>query len=139
MFDVKPCTSINVSDCGAACMVSFLGYYGEEVTLEDMIKECNVSLSGSTAKDLMDCGKKHGLDMKAFKMDAADAIKNDRPSICWWKYNHWVVLCGLEDDGKVVICNPSRGRYGVSPALFKAFFSGVALTNGEPADLPEEG
>jgi len=138
MFDVKPTTSKKAADCGACCMVSLLGYYGEEVTLDDMVKECHVSLGGSSAKDLMVVGRNHGLDMKAWKMSAEDAIRNDRPTICWWKYNHWVILCGLDDDGKVVICNSSRGRYAMSQSLFKAFYSGIALSNGIPEDLPDD-
>jgi len=67
----------------------------------------------------------------------SEGLRSDRPSIIWWEYDHWCVLCGLDDEGKVVICNPSRGRYGMSKALFASFFSGVALSNGVPEDLPE--
>lgn len=138
MFDVKPTTSTNISDCGACAMTSLLKYYGVEVTLEQMIKDCNVSIGGSTGKDLLQAGRKHGLDMKAWKMPAEDMIKNDRPTVAWWKYNHWVVCCGIDDEtGKVIICNSTRGRYGVSKSLFKAFFSGIALSNGVPEDLPD--
>lgn len=137
MYDVKPTTSRRSTDCGAACMVSFLEYYGVETTLEDMIKECNIQISGCSAKDLMDAGRNHGLpEMKAYKMDAEELVRQDRPAICWWKYNHWVIFCGMDGD-KVVICNPSRGRYGLSASLFRAFYSGISVWNGEPHDLPE--
>lgn len=133
MYDVKPTTITKGNTCGAACMVSFLDYYDVKVTLEEMIKECNVTIAGSTGKTLMQVARNHGLtEMKAFKMDAEEVAVQDRPSICWWKYNHWVICCGIDEDGKVVVCNPSRGRYGMSMALFKAFYSGVALFSGEP-------
>lgn len=149
-FDVKPCTSKNSTDCGAACMVSFLGYYGIDVTLEQMIKDCNVKVSGSTGKDLLVAGRKYGLDMTAWKEIGSDEdapegartidvkiLEQDRPSIVWWKYNHWVVCCGVNDEGKVVLCNPTRGRYSVSKSLFGAFYSGVSICNGVPQELPE--
>lgn len=136
MYDVKPCTSRNSTDCGAACMVSFLGYYGETVTLEQMLKECNIGVSGCSGKDLLVAGRAHGLDMKAYKTSGRDVLTIDRPAICHWKYSHWIVFCGLNDDNKAVIMNPSRGRYAVDTDLFEAYFSGTIITNGE---LPEEG
>ena len=137
MYDVTPCISQQASDCGAASMVAFLGYYGETVTLEDMRRECNVKISGCTGLDLKRVGNAHGLDMRAWHANDVDSVINtDRPSICHWKHNHWVICCGMNDAGKVVICNPSRGRYGVSKSLFSAFFTGTFLTNGEPEDIP---
>lgn len=150
-FDVKPTASRNSTDCGAACMTSFLAYYGVEKTLEEMIKECNTTVSGCTGKDLLVAGRKYGLDMTAWKeldSDDADApegtrvinvniLYQDRPAIVWWKYNHFVICCGVNEDGRVVLMNPSRGKYTVSKSLFKAFYSGISFCNGVPEWLPE--
>ena len=139
MFDVLPVTSPNPTDCGATCMKMLLAYYGEDVPLDDLIKECNTRIIGCTAKDLLRVGRTHGLDMKAFKMDAEELVRQDRPSIIWWKYSHFVVLCGQDDEGKVVICNPDLGRYRMSVATFASFFTEICLFNGEPSDLPTAG
>jgi len=135
MFDVLPVTSPAEVDCGPTCLKMLLAYYGEEISLEDLIVECNTRLIGCSAKDLLRVGKAHSLDMKAYSMDADELIRQDRPSIVWWKYNHWCVCCGTDDTGNVVICNPDRGRYRMSQGLFTAFYSGVALFNGEPHDI----
>lgn len=135
MFDVKVTTNKRLPACGAACMVSFLDYYGETVTMEEAEKECKVTIAGSTAKDLRDVMNAHGLDGRIFKTDTDGVINADRPSIIWWKYNHWCICCGLDENGKVVIMNPNRGRFGLSRSTFGAFYSGVAIFNGEPADL----
>lgn len=138
MYNVKPTTNRHIPACGAACMVSFLDYYGVHVTMEEMIKECNVSISGSTCKDLMDAARGRGLtDIKAFKMDGDEVARQDRPSIIWWKFNHWCVCCGMDGD-KVYICNPNRGLFGMSKETFKAFYSGVVIFNGEPHELLQE-
>lgn len=137
MFDVLPVTSPAQVDCGPTCLKMLLAYYGTEVSLEDLIKECNTRIVGCSAKDLMRVGKAHGLDMKAYQMDAEETIRQDRPSIVWWKYSHWCVCCGMDEAGNVVICNPDRGRYRMSQGIFKSFYSGVALFNGEPSDLEE--
>lgn len=137
MFDVLPVTSEKELDCGPTCLKMLLSYYGEDVNLEDLIEECNTRFIGCSAKDLMRVGKAHGLDMKAYQMDAEETIRQDRPSIVWWKYSHWCVCCGMDEAGNVVICNPDRGRYRMSQGIFKSFYSGVALFNGEPSDLEE--
>ena len=135
MFDVTPVTSIKPTDCGATCLKMLLAYYGTEVDLDKLIIECNTKLSGCTAGDLIRAGKAHGLDMKAYAMDAEELIRQDRPAIVWWKYGHWCVFCGTDEAGKVAICNPDRGRYRMSAELFTAFYTGISLWNGVPADI----
>jgi ABC-type bacteriocin/lantibiotic exporter with double-glycine peptidase domain len=137
MFDVLPVTSPNPTDCGATCMKMLLAYYGEDVPLENLIKECNTRIIGCTGKDLMRVGRAHGLDMHAYKMDAEELVRQDRPSIIWWKYSHFVVLCGQDDEGRIVICNPDIGRYRMSFSTFASFFTENCFFNGEPHDLPE--
>ena len=137
MFDVLPVTSPNPTDCGATCMKMLLAYYGEDVPLENLIKECNTRIIGCTGKDLMRVGRAHGLDMHAYKMDAEELVRQDRASIIWWKYSHFVVLCGQDNEGKIVICNPDIGRYRMSLATFSSFFTENCFFNGEPHDLPE--
>ena len=137
MFDVTPITSSKQTDCGPTCLKMLLAYYGEDVSLDDLIGECNTRLSGCTAGDLMRAGKAHGLDMKAYQMSAEELIRQDRPAIIWWKYNHWCVMCGRDANGEVSIANPDRGRYRLSAETFAVMYTGVALFNGEPEDLPE--
>lgn len=137
MFDVTPITSRKPTDCGATCLKMLLAYYGQDVPLDQLIKECNTSMVGCTGKDLLRAGRLHGLDMKAYKTDAEGMFEADRPCIVWWMYAHWVVYCGLDEDGKVVICNPDRGRYRVSKGTFASFYTNVAISNGEIGDLPE--
>lgn len=139
MFDVKPITSSKPTDCGATCMKMLLDYYGQDVPLDQLVEECNTSIVGCTGKDLLRCGRLHGLDMMAWKETAEDVLESDRPEIIWWMYCHWVVYCGLDEDGKVVICNPDRGRYRVSKSTFASFFTGVSVTNGAPEGAPMGG
>ena len=139
MFDVIPVTSPNPTDCGATCLKMLLAYYGQDVPLDELIRECNTRIVGCTGKDLMRAGRKYGLDMTAWKMDGDEVARQDRPAIIWWKYSHWCVCCGQDDEGKVVICNPDRGRYRMSMDTFLSFYTGIALFNGTPSDLPAAG
>lgn len=138
MFDITPVTSNKYMDCGATCMKMLLAYYGEDVDLDALIKECNTRMIGCSGTDLMRVARAHGLDAKTFQMDAEELIRQDRPAIIWWKYGHWCVFCGKDEAGNVAICNPDRGRYRMSQGIFTSFYSGVAIFNGEPVDLPED-
>jgi len=142
MFDVKPITSPKKLDCGPTCLKMLLEYYGVSVDLETLINECNVNLKGCTVGDIRRAGNAHGLDIRIYDSRAGaeyvDAlIKQDRPAIVWWRYNHFCVFCGKDSKGDIVICNPDRGRYSISEGSFRSMYSGVYLTNGEPEDLPE--
>jgi ABC-type bacteriocin/lantibiotic exporter with double-glycine peptidase domain len=112
-----------------------LEYYGVSVPLDQLIAECNTTMIGCSGKDLMLAGRNHGLDMKGWKTDAEAVIRQDRPAIVWWRFNHWVVFCGLDENGKVVICNPDKGRYRMSQGTFASFYTNICLTNGEPNEV----
>ncbi len=137
MYDVKLITSKADMDCGPASLAMLLDYYGTEVPLDDLIEECHVRIGGCTGKDLLQVGRAHGLDMTSWKMDADELIRQDRPGIVWWTYDHWLVMCGMNDKGDVVIANPSRGRYAIDPESFSKLYTGICLFNGEPETLPE--
>lgn len=138
MFDVIPVVSEKPTDCGATCLKMLLQYYGQDVDLDTLIADCNTRIIGCTARDVLRAGRKYGLNMVTYKMDAEELIEQDRPAIVWWMYNHFVLFCGKDEDGKVVICNPDRGRYRVSPSVFKSFYTEISLWNGEPKPIGGE-
>lgn len=137
MFDVTPVTSRREVDCGPTCLKMLLAYYGIGVPLDQLIAECGENVWGCTAKDLMVAGGLHGLGMTAYHVDADELLGLDRPSIIWWRRNHWCVLCGVRDDGRVEICQPDRGKFSVSKGSFESLYAGVAIFNGEPHDNGE--
>lgn len=142
MFDIKVVTSTAATDCGPCSLTSLLNYYGIDATLDDVKKKAPASLCGWSAGDILRAAKAFGLEeTKAYKSDADSVIETEAPCICFWSYNHWIVYCGLDDNGRVVICNPARGRYSIDLDFFKALFSGVCIygeavpsENGENAD-----
>lgn len=135
MFDVKPITSKVEVDCGATCLQMLLDFYGISVDLKTLTKDCETNFTGCTAGGVKRAGEKHGLEIKAYNMSAEELIKQDRPAIIHWRANHFCVFCGVNEEGKVVICNPDRGRYGLPRKFFESFYCGVALFNGNPNEL----
>lgn len=137
MFNIIPVVSSHPTDCGATCLKMLLSYYDIDVELSTLIEECNTNIVGCSARDILEAGRIHGLDMKPFKIDAAEVVNQDRPSIVWWKHHHFVICCGRDADGKVVIINPDLGQYRMTFGTFESFYSGIALFNGVPADIVE--
>ena len=135
MFDVKAKTSPKELDCGATCLQMLLDFYGIDVGLAELTSDCRTTLAGCTGTDLKRAGEAHGLQIKAYKMDAEEVLKMDRPSIIHWKHNHWCICCGTTENGDVVICNPDRGRYPIKRNTFDCYYTGVALFNGEPIEM----
>ena len=137
MYDVTPVTSPGQADCGPTCLKMLLAFYGQDVDLDALTRECKPRLIGCSGADLLRAGRAHGLDMRAYQMSAEELLRQDRPAIIWWIKNHWCVFCGQDGQGRAMICNPDRGRFGLDQGTFKALYSGIALFNGEPANLPE--
>lgn len=143
MYDVKPVTSPKPYDCGPTCLKMLLDYYGIDVPLEQLTRECAPTMVGTSAKTIMEVGRAHGLDMQTYSMDAAELVRQDRPAIVFWKYQHFVVFCGRDEDGRVSICNPDLGRYRMSEGTFATYATGidthpgqvVGIFSGEPITL----
>ena len=139
MYDIVPVTSDRETDCGATCLKMLLSYYGIEVPLDQLVRECNTRLIGCSGADILRAARLHEMpDVKAFKMDTAELIKQDRPAIIHWRHCHWIMFCGVDEDGKVVICNPDRGRYRLDAESFGVMYSGIAIFNGDPEDIPDQ-
>ena len=138
MYDVRPVTTPHNTACGPASLKMLLSYYGADVSLDALIEECDVRVNGCSGRTLLLVGRAHGLDMRAWQMGAEELIRQDRPAIIHWRYQHWCVFCGRDAGGSVWICNPSRGRYRVDPDTFAAMYSGIALFNGVPVEFAED-
>ena len=130
MYDIKPVTSPKLMDCGATSLKMLLSYYGTDVDLDQLAKECNTRLGGCSAGDIMRAGKLHGFDLSTWAMGAEEVIRQDRPSIIWWRYDHFCICCGTDDNDNIVIINPDRGLFRMSFGIFKSLYSGVAIFNG---------
>ena len=133
-YDIEPITSPKPNDCGPTCLKMLLAYYGKDVPLDTLVEECSCTIIGVTAKELLRVGRLHGLDLKAYQTDVDGVADADRPSIVWWKRRHFVVCCGTDEAGQVVVCDPDKGRYRMSKGIFRMFYSKTAIFAGEPAD-----
>ena len=96
-------------ECGAACLVMILAYYGRYVPLSQMRKDCGVSRDGSNAKNMILAGRTYGLEGRAFRY-SAESLKEkvSYPCIIFWDRNHFIVLNGYKKCS-FYLNDPARG------------------------------
>ncbi|HYO67576.1 MAG TPA: peptidase domain-containing ABC transporter, partial [Archangium sp.] len=117
---------LSVADCGAACLAMVLGYYGREMSLDQVREVTGPGRDGISARTLLEAGRRLGLRGRAVAIDV-DRLENlPTGSILHWDFNHYVVFDRLVR-GQVQIVDPSQGRRLVSMEGFSRHFTGVVL------------
>ena len=107
------------SDCGAACLLSLLRYYGGDSTIQKVREMSGTSQTGTTLLGLYQAAQSLG-----FKAEGAEAggikdlIEHGRPviltSLLEGKYEHYMVCYGYED-GTFIIGDPAEGVSAYTP------------------------
>ena len=59
----------DIKDCGAACLLSIIKYYGGNLSLEKIRMDCCISSTGISAFNLIAAAKKYGFDARGTKVD----------------------------------------------------------------------
>ncbi|KAF2410904.1 colicin V processing peptidase. Cysteine peptidase. MEROPS family C39 [Pseudomonas antarctica] len=114
------------TECGLACLAMITGFHGHHVTLMDLRRQFNVSLKGSTLKQLIQTADQLNLGTRAVRLELEDLSKLKLPCVLHWNFNHFVVLKAVENQ-RVVVHDPGCGIRNLSLAEASKSFTGVAL------------
>ncbi len=110
-------------ECGSACLLSIIRYYGGNTSLNHLVELTNTDKNGTNFYNLTEASKKLGLDSKSYKIDNIDKIfEINRPFITQVilnNYTHFVVVYKIKHT-KVVIMDPGSGKVIMS---FKDFLN----------------
>ncbi len=116
----------HVSECGAACLGSILGWYGRWVPLTELRQKCEVSRDGSSAASILRAARHYGLECRGLSVNAKLLKHLPLPAVLFWQFNHFVVLEGFGDN-HVYLNDPATGRRRLAMEEFSKGFSGIAL------------
>jgi NHLM bacteriocin system ABC transporter peptidase/ATP-binding protein len=114
-------------ECGAAALSIVLGYFGKYISLEQLRIDCGISRDGCKAINIINAANKYGLEAEGYKVEFEDLFDLDMPVILFWRFNHFIVLEGIEGD-TVYINDPGYGPSTISREEFIRNFTGVILT-----------
>ncbi len=129
----------NSYDCGGACLLSIIKYYGGYIDLERIRQIINTTKEGTNAYDLIKGSISIGLDSYAKKVTINELYKETRlPVIAHIKRKnmyHFVVIYKIKKD-KLLIMDPSIGLYYMKKEKFDKVFLNTIIFFSKTKNLP---
>lgn len=117
---------LETTECGLACLLMVLGYHGRILKREQMRDVLTAGRDGTTARDLLNAARHHGMRGRGVKIGMQAIRHLQRASILHWEFSHYVVFDRLEKK-HVEILDPAVGRRSVPLDEFSRSFTGIAL------------
>ena len=100
-------------DCGSACLLSIIRYYGGDIPLSSLVELTNTTRNGTNLLELKKVAKSIGLDAVGYKVSEISKLHEiDRPFIAQLNISnntHFVVVYKLKED-KILMMDPSKGK-----------------------------
>lgn len=124
-----------IKDCGTACLLSIIRYYGGNISMERLRELTKTSKIGTTAYHLTVASEKLGFVSKGVKCKSINDLKDkiDIPFIAHLvinhSYKHYVVIYDLNYKKKIVtIMDPNSGIKKLSFDDFNKMWSKIIIT-----------
>ena len=126
-------------DCGAACLLSIIRYYGGDISLERLISYTETDKDGTNFYNLSLAGEKLGLNARAYEVDTETKISEiEVPFIVQLSSDnmlHFVVVYKVHDT-KVIVMDPSVGKKVIDLFDFSNMWTGNILIFDKVKMLP---
>ena len=128
-------------ECGAACLLSIIRYYGGNVSINRLLELTNTNKNGTTFYNIKQASQKIGLESKVLKINSQDKdkIKDLKmPSICQFienNYEHFVVIYKCLKD-KIIIMDPAKGFVSMKKEEFNKCWTGYIMMFSPIKKLP---
>ena len=121
----------DLTDCGPACLLSVIIYYGGFVSIESLRNNAFTDKNGTSAYNLIKCAQKYGLIGSGIKLESINELSKDKlPCIAHLNYqnglSHFVVIYEISKK-HVVIMDPCKGKEKIKIKDFDKTFSGVII------------
>lgn len=127
------------SDCGVACLLSIINYYGGCNTLENLRKLSGTNISGTTLLGLYQAANQIGFTAEGCEADIAALIKQTSPVILHviidQQLQHFVVFFGITQmDGEIkfIIGDPAKGIVYLTRNQLEAIWQSKTCLTLEP-------
>ncbi|MDZ7900743.1 MAG: cysteine peptidase family C39 domain-containing protein [Arcicella sp.] len=124
------------SDCGVACLLSLVKYYGGDNRLERLRELSGTTQEGTTLLGLYQSANQIGFDAEGMEADGTDNLKDlENPVILHvlmeGTLQHYVVYFGFENN-KFIIGDPAKGIVKLSESELLSIWQSKALLQLTP-------
>ena len=120
-----------IKECGSACLLSIIRYYGGNVSINSLNELTKTNKNGTNFYNLTEAAKEIGLTGKAYKLSSTkEIIQIDKPFISQVvinNYTHFVVVYKISDI-KITIMDPAKGMVSMIIDEFNDIWTGYILT-----------
>ena len=119
-----------IKECGSACLLSIIKYYGGNVSLERILELTKTTKDGTNFYNLGEAAKEIGLISKGYQIENIDKLIDiEKPFISQIvknNYKHFVVIYKIKND-KFTIMDPAKGMIKISKEEFNNLWTGYIL------------
>jgi len=119
-----------ITDCGPACLLSILRFYGGRTYLDKIRMMCHTDHKGSRLYDLKTTAELLGLQGSAYKYDKDQYPGKEYPAILHFltheNLDHFVVLYAINKE-KFLIGDPAKGLYWLNKESLDQYWQSRVL------------
>ena len=130
-LNIKIVKQYDLKDCGPACLLSVIRFYGGNIQLERIRLDTKTDKDGTTAFNILYAASKYGFDGAGYYFDKKDISKEKIifPCIAHVSLNgldHFIVLYGINKN-RLIIMDPSVGKKHITLNDFYDIWTGNLL------------
>lgn len=132
MFNKVVVKQQDIRDCGAACLLSIVKYYGGNLSLEKIKLDCCISSTGISAFNIIEASKKYGFASKGIKLSYEDLLNSKVifPCIAYTELKnglkHYIVIY-KKFNNYLLVMDPAKGLIKMKYSDFKSIYKGVII------------
>ena len=124
------CFQQDMSDCGVACLVTLMRYFGTNISLEYGRELSGTNAQGTTMYGLLLASQSMGFKANGYEMDMEHLYAQANPVIVHVVLPnglmHFMVFC-KSSNGNVVLFDPARGESVMTSEEFEKIWTKKAL------------
>ena len=119
-----------IKECGSACLLSLIRYYGGNISLMDLVEMTKTTKDGTNFYNLLEAATEIGLTGKAYKTDDINMLRQiDKPFISQVvinNYMHFIVVYKIKNN-KITAMDPAKGMVTLTTDKFIKIWTGYIL------------
>ena len=119
-----------IKECGSACLLSIIRYYGGNVSLDRILELTSTTKEGTTFYNIKDAAEYIGLDAKGYKSESLEELSQiEKPFISQIvinNLNHFVVVYKIKKD-YITVMDPAKGMIRIKVDDYKKIWTGYIL------------